>query len=222
MDWETINDSPIWNSENGFGGNGNVSDKNSVAYGYCVTDGPFAHLKALIFGGEANTHCLSRGFMTDEADRTQKVLQIRPDSLERRLDTLDYESFNLALEYGPHNSIPLLIRGDFFKVSAPNGTYAWKGHTQGEDDFFRPNGTLLINKSIDPVFFLHHTQLDRLWWMWQQRDPTKREVEYLGKFDEDLPGDLSLSDTLDVGDLAQKAQVSDVISTRTDLLCYHY
>jgi tyrosinase len=32
----------------------------------------------------------------------------------------------------------------------------------------------------DPVFFLHHAWLDRLWWLWQSQDPETRLAEVGG------------------------------------------
>ena len=26
----------------------------------------------------------------------------------------------------------------------------------------------------DPIFYFHHTALDRIWWIWQMQDPDKR------------------------------------------------
>ena len=58
--------------------------------------------------------------------------------------------------------------------------------------------------------------------MWQQRDPKKREMEYHGKTGGHVPRNVSLSDILDVGNLARKVQVSEVMNTKTGVLCYHY
>lgn len=120
MDWKDLTLSPIWDSNTGFGGNGNSSDEKSVAYGYCVTDGPFARLKALIWGVENKQHCLSRGFAKPE--KVKKLgLRVSPEALEKMLDETDYDSFNIGLELGPHNAIPNTIRGDFYRVTAPYG-----------------------------------------------------------------------------------------------------
>ncbi len=32
----------------------------------------------------------------------------------------------------------------------------------------------------DPLFYLHHTWLDRLWWLWQAEDPSERLSEVKG------------------------------------------
>lgn len=47
-------------------------------------------------------------------------------------------------------------------------------------------------------------------------------MEYHGKTRGNLSKDVSLSDVLDMGDLAPKVHVSEVMNTRTGLLCYQY
>jgi tyrosinase len=82
--------------------------------------------------------------------------------------------------------------------------------------------------ALDPVFYLHHTQLDRLWWEWQQIDPTSRLYQFLGPtrnfqlFRNQTALDSSLDDKLYYGELDSAIQVKDVMSTETELLCYVY
>lgn len=122
LDWEDLTLSPVWDSDTGFGGNGNSSDEKSVAHGSCVTDGPFARLVALFWGVEDKPHCLSRGFAKHE--KVKKFgLKVKPEALQKLLEEPDYDSFNLGLENGPHDTIPSIVRGDFYKVTAPNGMF---------------------------------------------------------------------------------------------------
>jgi len=194
LDWQDMAKSPIWDGETGFGGNGDKNGEKSVAYGHCVTDGPFANLTVQYFGTEYGAHCLSRGFI--HGDRLDRVFgsKVRPEALEAVLLEPDYESFNLKLEEGPHNAIPRAIRGDFFRVTAPN----------------------------DPVFFLHHTQLDRMWWMWQQRDTRQRLWQYTSKPADNLTEGLLLEDKFHFHGFAPDRKVSEVMSTESELLCYRY
>lgn len=75
---------------------------------------------------------------------------------------------------------------------------------------------------IDPVFFLHHANLDRLWWEWQQED-TKRVLSYGGKAPKtSSSANVQLTDMLNVGGLAWEVSVKDVMETNTDMLCYQY
>ena len=80
----------------------------------------------------------------------------------------------------------------------------------------------LLTACADPVFFLHHAQLDRLWWRWQQVNPQRRLKEYIGKAAYNSNDDASLRDTVPMGNLAPDIQVSEIMSTESKLLCYRY
>ena len=122
LDWEDMAKSPVWDNTNGFGGNGNINSDKSVGNGHCVTEGPFANRTLYWFGAEYREHCLSRGFLHGKRLKTTFSLKVHPEAVERVLLEPDYESFNIALEKGPHNAVPATIRGDFLRVTAPSGT----------------------------------------------------------------------------------------------------
>lgn len=82
-----------------------------------------------------------------------------------------------------------------------------------------------VDGVAEPLFFLHHPQIDRLWWTWQQQDPARRLVEYSGQHlpwggKEFVPA--SSNDTLNMLGLAEDVLVRDVLSTTGPLLCYRY
>ena len=78
------------------------------------------------------------------------------------------------------------------------------------------------NCMSDPIFFLHHTQIDRLWWQWQQKEPSKRLKQYHGRSRSDLEFDALLTDRLDMFGLAPSIKVQDVMDTEKNGLCYKY
>jgi tyrosinase len=103
--------------------------------------------------------------------------------------------------------------GDFYSFTAPNGTR------------YPPIFIVFTNIEVDPVFYLHHTQVDRLWWMWQQQDPEHRLHEFSGPKETFMHMDnreSSLDDILYAGTVGKNIQVRDVMSTDTSLLCYNY
>ncbi|OHF02032.1 hypothetical protein CORC01_02611 [Colletotrichum orchidophilum] len=195
LDWESLADSPVFSNTTGFGGNGDSSAPESVGGGHCVTDGPFYDLKLAIFGLEEDRHCLSRGFADGNVMGRLNGDKVKPAVIEEILRQPDYASFFGKLEDGPHNQIPNGIQGDFIKFTAPN----------------------------DPLFFLHHSQLDRLWWMWQQRNLRARLSDYGETKKDKVVTQASLSDAISIGGImAPDIHVSDVMSTESDLLCYRY
>lgn len=74
----------------------------------------------------------------------------------------------------------------------------------------------------DPVFFLHHANLDRLWWIWQQTDPHRKHTVYNGKANSYTIKAASLTDILDIGGLLNSVPVSEVMETTSGTFCYQY
>lgn len=86
-----------------------------------------------------------------------------------------------------------------------------------------PLNNILTSDFPDPVFFLHHTQLDRLWWNWQEADPAKRLQDYTGRtVSNSTEKAAKLADSLSYGDLGPTVKVSEIMNTRTGPLCYVY
>jgi tyrosinase len=77
-------------------------------------------------------------------------------------------------------------------------------------------------KSSDPIFFLHHAQLDRLWGLWQQVQPNNRTFENTGHHMLNSTGNASLKDRLFMDTLAVDVSVEDVMSIQGKDLCYDY
>lgn len=79
--------------------------------------------------------------------------------------------------------------------------------------------------AIDPLFFLHHTRVDRLWWIWQQKDPKKSTNAYNG-FHPTQDGSqgpaVSLNDKLPMGGLAADGVVKSFMDVKSSGLCYTY
>jgi tyrosinase len=194
LDWENVTQSPVWDNDLGFGGNGvAIPDSPTAISGGCVADGPFAGLQVQYYNETYGPHCLSRGFAPEKQLKKLSHL-MKPLSLERVLRASTYEKFLLGLELGPHNAIPLSIQGDFGFFTAP----------------------------ADPVFFLHHTQLDRLWWKWQQENPRQRLMEYNGKAEFGMDREASLDDLMLMGGLAPDLKVFEFMDTESNSLCYKY
>ncbi|KAF8850040.1 Di-copper centre-containing protein [Acephala macrosclerotiorum] len=186
--------SPVFDRQLGFGSNGDsVLGESPVGGGHCVTDGPFAMTLARYVGLEVKPHCLSRNFRNDTKTGHFTGHLIRPDLVEKYLDEDDLLLFTLKLETGPHNTIPFGIRGDFLSFNAP----------------------------ADPLFFLHHAQLDRLWWKWQHIKPERRNSYSTMR---SLKSDemTSLNDLIKMDEMAEDMTVSKIIDTEQGLLCYSY
>ena len=58
------------------------------------------------------------------------------------LATSDFLTASFALDYGPHGQVHIQVGGDMSTIR---------------------------NAAFDPIFWLHHCNIDRIWWMWQRR-----------------------------------------------------
>jgi len=65
-----------------------------------------------------------------------------------------FTRFQRALEKGPHNDVHRAVGGF--------------------DSSGSPAGDMNTSRSpADPIFYLHHAMVDRLWWEWQKGHPGK-------------------------------------------------
>ncbi|KAF2676443.1 Di-copper centre-containing protein, partial [Lentithecium fluviatile CBS 122367] len=168
----------------GFGSDGDSSiSRRPILDGYCVRDGPLQNFEISYLDKRYYPHRLSRGFLAGEDLRNQSE-SLSPERMEELLRLDHYDSFNLGLENGPHLAIPRSVRGDFSLLTAPS----------------------------DPVFFLHHGQLDRVWWRWQAERSTRR-MEYAGISSHGSERLARISDELDMGGLAPGIAVSEVLDS---------
>ncbi|KAF7856954.1 hypothetical protein EAF04_009714 [Stromatinia cepivora] len=193
LDSSDLYASPVWDNTTGFGGNGNITLPHTLNYGRCVDSGPFADLVVQYEDGYTLPHCLTRAF-AEEGFHGYSSSDVQNTTLEAILNIVDYEDFYEAVESGPHDTIPNMVRGDFWILTAPN----------------------------DPIFFLHHANLDRLWWLWQQRNLTVRLSEYTGPARNGSAEEASLTNVLPMVGFAGDTKVADVIDTSKGLLCYSY
>ncbi|KAK4565674.1 hypothetical protein LTR86_003522 [Recurvomyces mirabilis] len=196
LDSDALELSPVFDPETGFGGDGEVGGEISIGRtGRCLVDGPFVGITADYYDVKYNPHCLSRGFRDLEGKLGHiDGHDISRKSIEEVLTLGDYESFVKLMESRVHDAIPFGIGGDFETFTAP----------------------------YDPLFFLHHTQLDRLWWLWQQRQPEKGLVSYGGHKHRHSTEMSSLEDEINMKGLAPKIKVAEVMDVEGELLCYTY
>ncbi|KAG4440811.1 hypothetical protein IFR05_003683 [Cadophora sp. M221] len=205
-DWTLDSLSPstssIWDATTGFGGNGspNVTEPGGYSPRNCVADGPFKDLRPSYITDNYNPHCLSRNWNNGTSEPGRMLGEYySPDIVAEGQAIGNYSAYRYQLEGTPHGAIHASIGGDMGPSTSPN----------------------------DPIFFLHHTQIDRLWYLWQRQDPEKRNNEYSGirtqdQFDGATPPEASLENWLPMRGMATDLQVKDLMKTESELLCYTY
>jgi len=134
----------------------------------------------------------------------------------------DYKGFQTVLEAteGSHSGVHLITGGDLggsCPKSAPSSCI--------------PGPTWSSN---EPLFFMHHAMVDKIWYDWQNRDPANAmsffggSVEYLyslAAYDEYPNGGppyLNLNSIMPADGLFPEAIIGDVMNTTGGYLCYVY
>ncbi|KAL4808036.1 hypothetical protein BDV18DRAFT_158155 [Aspergillus unguis] len=187
--------------------------------GGCVTSGPFKDFVANVgpvsvsllvpglvaqngTGLDYNPRCLRRDINVDAASNTK---------MENVL-----ELFNLTTVA----EFQSLLQGDFpngYLGVHSGGHYTISGDPAG--DFFASPG--------DPMFYLHHSAIDRVFWTWQNLDPEERTFVVDGPtvlpgLGIENPANATLDDLLYFDVLAEDRTIREVLDTTAGPLCYIY
>lgn len=206
-----IHESPIFNANTGFGGDGfggtykipsdltsvGVIDVPSFSKG-CIRDGPFVNYTVSMGPGRLVTkHCLVRNI--NETYRHY----VTSSAVRKLLDQPTYELFRVEMEGYPNTADRRVHDG---------------GHMLVGGDMGNP-----ISSPSDPIFFLHHANLDRLWWIWQQADSTRRLYEIAGRAIATPPyTNVTLETPLVFNTLARGILIKEVMDIHAEPLCYTY
>jgi tyrosinase len=86
-------------------------------------------------------------------------------------------------------------------------------------------GSDIFSSNGDPVFFLHHAMIDRVWWIWQLQDLQTRLRAVAGSVTGQPGKQGSLTDQIQLGVNAGAVTIGDVMSTLGGMdgeLCYIY
>lgn len=212
LDAANVTAAPVWSSDTevGFGTNGtgpSTAPSSSGLDGGAVVDGAFARLQLnLPFRHQLQRNWnpfldISVGgsiFASQYFD--QRAIRILQSSTSYQqfavgVEGQDPDVFDNA-QPGPHSTVHALIGGDF------------------------PSSSTAAN---DPLFFLHHANIDWLWWKWQQADRSNRLYEYGGnRRRRSSRQDATLSDTIEFLGLTRNPTVRSVMDISTFPHCYTY
>ncbi|KAJ8079235.1 hypothetical protein PM082_021735 [Marasmius tenuissimus] len=211
---ESFVSSPVFDPTYGFGGNGedipgyqgpfgNFSNYpgwsvETTTGGGCIKDGPFASFNLSLGPGPItnDNRCITRSFSSAFFDKMSN------DAVTNATSQPTFELFRIELEgwpvtqtAKPHDSVHFAVGGDMADVYSAPG---------------------------DPIFFLHHANVDRIWWEWQMADPESRLYEVFGRTTVDPPyRDATLDFPLPSG-LAPLIDLASVMDIRNQFLCYVY
>jgi tyrosinase len=130
-----------------------------------------------------------------------------PALVQNVLAQKDYTGFARAIENIPSFDEPNIHGSAHFVVGGVLGTIGNPENSPG-----------------DPLFYLHHGNLDRVLWVWQQKDLMTRLGQVGGPV---VPFDyggrnVTLDFTVNMGRLARNATLKELLDTQGGTLCYTY
>jgi tyrosinase len=159
-------------------------------------------VKAMSNIGAYNPRCLKRD-VSEWVSSRFNTDQNSTDLITQNTDiywfqTVMQGTFNLG-EFGVHTGGHFTIGGD-------------------------PGGDLFTSPG-DPAFWLHHGQIDRTWWIWQNQDLRNRLYAISGTItiNNNPPSrNGTLDDLLSLGVNAEDITIRDAMSTMRGPFCYIY
>ncbi|OIW22959.1 Di-copper centre-containing protein [Coniochaeta ligniaria NRRL 30616] len=188
--------------------------------GGCVTAGPFANMSV-------NMGPISPTLAEPDAVPASSLYAYNPRCLKRDVSswvssrwTTDRNSSDLIARSGDIVAFQTTMQGDF--ASGVYGVHTGGHFVLGGD----PGGDLFASPG-DPAFYLHHAQIDRTWWVWQNLDPEERTRAIGGSISllDPTARNGTLEDVIDLGVNAEAITIEKVMSTvglTGGPLCYVY
>ncbi|GAW22247.1 hypothetical protein ANO14919_117830 [Xylariales sp. No.14919] len=197
-------------------GNGNVYIPSGKGGG-CVTSGPFV----------------------DYVINLGPIFPIQ-DGMEAAPETLGYNPHCLSRDLSAFTASNWLTLGNVLNVTigdASRSVLLFQNELQGRftDGFLglhtAGHGVMggvsgdLYGSPVDPVFFLHHGMVDRIYWIWQALHPSQAKTiaGTITLFNTPPSRDTSPNDTIDLGVNAPPQKIRDLLNTLGGApLCYIY
>lgn len=184
--------------------------------GGCVTKGPFADF-VLPFG-EVNTS-IDATLLDNPKNLAPKPHCLRRDLTSRIASSLTQEAVDTVLQTSDIASFQTVLgQGTVPGVLGVHGAGHFAVGRDMSDTFSSPG---------DPVFYLHHAQIDRIWAIWQSRDRRNRQFAISGTgtlLNFPSSPEFKLTDTIDLGRLSPGGPrpLKDFMSTTGGPFCYEY
>ncbi|TFK21060.1 monooxygenase [Coprinopsis marcescibilis] len=202
-----IRDSPVFDTVNGFGGDGTAGSNPGQPPGFpgapgaggCVTTGPFNTTRLSLGPGTAvGDHCLTRS-ISDQMKTSLTSANVRTISSQTT-----FELFRTMLENGGRGVTGMGIHGG--------------GHMAVGGEMVNP-----YSSPGDPLFYLHHGNLDRIWWRWQAANLTSRLNAISGPTSPRPPStQVTLDFLMPFTSIMQPLAVREVMDIETEPGCFQY
>jgi tyrosinase len=229
--------SPVLNGRVSFGGNGAPNPNELPPYnktaGGDISDGWFAG--EIIHVGVGNDTSPARRRIRRNLSQYYAGIWFQPEQETRLLDIKTFNNFSIEIE--------ARLQLDLVKYAEEWGLHSG-GHRAVGGEMVDP-----WSSPSEPLFYLHHANMDRVWARWQAADPRDRQWRMGGPIAPRTtllgpwpypppPGDVTLDHVLDFSSLGtgdgddatvRIARVMSIVGRmprgdedRTGVLCYEY
>ncbi|KAK0647982.1 hypothetical protein B0T16DRAFT_444199 [Cercophora newfieldiana] len=190
--------------------------------GGCVTTGPFANMVVNIGAVALAQYGTSEVYASPDplADGNQRCLKRDLNAGIAKRYTSFYNTTSLILSYNNIEKFQAHMQADPRYVHGELGVHGGGHFTIGGD----PGGDPFISPG-DPAFYLHHGQIDRVYWIWQALDFNNRKnVHGSNVFMDIFPSaNTTVEDIIDISPLAPPVKIKDLMNTLGGTpLCYVY
>ncbi|KAK4153158.1 hypothetical protein C8A00DRAFT_43885 [Chaetomidium leptoderma] len=187
--------------------------------GGCVTTGPFKNMSVNV-GPLAPSLQTTRNPQSDGLGYNPRCLRRDVNKNAAAVTTANY-TYDLITANKEIYWFQTVMEGQF--PQGKWGVHAGGHYTVSGD----PAGDFYVSPG-DPMFWLHHTMIDRVWWIWQMQDLEKRLTQVsmtrtMNNFPPSANG--TLDDLSGLGVLAEDVKVRELMSTMGGLggkFCYVY
>ncbi|KAH9484984.1 Tyrosinase P [Psilocybe cubensis] len=198
----SISASPIFDSVTGFGGDGK-----SGTYTLPANDMKDKEIRPSAFKG-----CVDNGPFADY------TLHVGPGKL-RTSHCLTRSISDGAKKFMSSSAVSTLSKSSTFEVFRTQlEAVSDDGHVMIGGEMSSP-----YSSPGDPLFYLHHANIDRIWWNWQQLAPATRFFTVTGPATKTPPvHEVGVDYVLNMGSLGLSVPIRDTLDLLSKPNCYTY
>ncbi|CEL62844.1 hypothetical protein RSOLAG1IB_10520 [Rhizoctonia solani AG-1 IB] len=161
-------------------------------------------------------------FVLPGSDTIPANITFTPGEVKVLLSQRNFTAFQSYMEQfvGMHTAVHGSTGGDLAGL-CPAGSNSSNCPFDGAPTF----------SSNEPMFFLHHGNVDRLWWLWQEKSTTNKfafnggsvqNISAVAEYPNGMPPWLVKSDLIPGAGMFKSVSIGDVLDTRKPPFCYVY
>jgi tyrosinase len=192
--------------------------------GGCITTGPFKNMTVNLGPVAPVSSDVQLNPRPDGLGYNPRCLRRDIGTYAASIASTDANSTDLIKNNAYIGDFQTVMQGEFAAglLGVHTAGHFWAGGSDSGGDIF--------SSPADPWFWLHHAQIDRTWWIWQNQDPASRSSP---KSNNSLAGTITLNnsppsrntrldDVIDLGVNAKSILIEDALSTTAGPFCYVY